>query len=207
MAGPAQRVRAHIGPKTRCCLNEYYPTAVHCPGCINKLRVDDVYYLPLYRQSDDFAVAVLFQSRWFELLDSLYTRQCVKIGRGKGKTDGAYLLLQPSSALYVPTRSDREVDADLSDWLPALWGYRGSISGDVLRRGPWAEYRLTAEAASEPHASSQPLPPAEELQTMVDVISDSLGMTPPGTARVKSDERKKGLAHRFKESANGNGVH
>lgn len=207
VAGDAIRVRGHVGAKTKCCLSEYYPRYPLCPGCVNKWRVDDFFYLPCYRKHDDFAIITVFTSRWFEVIDSLKTHQCVKIGKGSGKNEGAYLLLQPDEPLYVPTRSDREAAADISDVLPVLWNYRGAITGDVLLRGPLQQPTPEVQTAEGEGEKQPALAPKEELRLSVDLISDSLGMTPPGSAREKRDARNRAFIEETKSKAGTNGTH
>lgn len=212
IAGPAVCVHAHIKNPTRCCLKKYIPGVVDCPGCRGISRVDVVYYLPLYRETNDERIVVLFQRRWGEIIEPFRTHEQVRIGKGAKDNDGAWIVKAKGGDMYpVPSR-DREEDADISDWLPRLWGYSDSINGHMLRAGGLAP--LPGITQAEPTAPAvekeEPriLDPDEARELSKDILAETFGQMPQGTAKERQQQRNDEYARQVKrESAKQNGKH
>lgn len=212
VAGPALCVQAHIKNPTRCCLRRYIPGTVDCPGCRGMSRVDVVYYLPLYRESNDERIVVLFQRRWGEIIDPLRLHQQVRVGKGGRDNDGAWVVLAKGGEMYRPPSRDREEDADISEWLPRLWGYSDSINGFMLRSGGLVAPEIVATPAPlvdvPEHTRPRVLEPSEEIKLATDILAETFGQAPEGSAKEQQRQRNDEWARKQKrDGATRNGKH
>lgn len=212
VAGPAMCVHAHIKNPTRCCLKKYIPGVVDCPGCRGTSRVDVVYYLPLYRETNGERIVVLFQRRWGEIIEPLRTHEQVRIGKGSRDNDGVWIAPAKGGEMYNPPSRDREEDADISDWLPRLWGYSDSINAFMVRSGGIQTVEVAAPVAAPVLAAEVETPrileSEEATKLATEIIGEVFGQVPEGTAKENQKQRNEEQARRWKrEHAAKNGKH
>jgi len=188
IAGPAVCVRVHCSKRSRACVKLYKGQLAQCEGCKNTLRLEWVWYLPLYRETDNARVVTLHHRECQETLESIRLHQQVRIGRGPKDTDATWCAPIPNGPRYSGAMSDRQVDADICDWLCVLWKMRDVLKGDEIRRGILPD-------VSEPQSPAVQLPPlvtlenVEERTAMLPLIKERLGLMPSGEKPNSLEER------------------
>jgi hypothetical protein len=60
----------------------------------------------------------------------------VEFGREPGERIGIHIQRLLKQREYHTTLQERKLTADVSDFLPTLWGLVGTITGEMIRRGP-----------------------------------------------------------------------
>ena len=177
VAGPAVLVRVHNSKRTRACLKAYRGESSVCEGCVHTLKLDWVYYLPLYREIDNARVVTIHRKGCSDVLEGLRLHQQVRIGRGTRKEDGTWVAPITGGVSYASGAADRQLDADICDWLPVLWKLTKELSGETIRRGCLAAAGGTVDDLQK------------ELELSVPIIKRNLGLMPDGSK--ESDLKKR----------------
>jgi len=131
VAGPHVRAICHEGKKVKACLREYTGTK-DCPGCLAGKKHTVISYMPVYRAVDKHEMVCGFHEEQEDTLEKLALLQGVMIGREDGF--GCGLWINPAAGLpkYEPESLTRKRPRCIAAWLPTLWRYVGSITGEQL---------------------------------------------------------------------------
>lgn len=137
IAGPPVGIESHHIHNTKPCLKSYFGPQADCPGCNHPSRVEDQWLVPLYRCSDGRPVCVWFHEDMADALFLTKLHEHVVVGKTHEPKTGAYLQRQLSSTnRYQTTLPERRVTADISEYMPVLFGMVGIITPQQLRDGP-----------------------------------------------------------------------
>lgn len=178
VAGDAVCVDSHHVGATRPCLKRYFGEEHPCAGCDEPSRVIEQYYLPLYRRLDGRPVVVILQSDQLDMLQALKCHQHVKVGRTEEHRIGMYVSPMLSPSKWTTTLDERKVKADISDWLPILWGMVGVITGDIIRRGPIGN-EVEIEPPPIPDKRGKKLSAEETRKRSAEVVGMNFKVKPP----------------------------
>lgn len=189
VAGPAVLARVHNSKRTKACVRAYRGDGAACEGCVHTLKLDWVYYLPLYREIDDARVVTIHRRGCGEVLEGLRLHQQVRIGRGVRKEDGTWVAPIAGGKSYASGSADRQRDQDICDWLPVLWKLGKELSGETIRRG--------CMMASSPGEVAV----ADELAMSIPLIKRNLGLMPDGSKENDLNKRNEAWSAEVKRSS------
>lgn len=197
IAGDAIGVLCHVGDDASTpCLKHYLGKGVHCDRCARMHRREWLWYCPVWRERDGKPCVVIFHADQLDVLERLKVLAFVTIGRAEEKKSGMYLRPHLREVKFETAFAWKRQPQDISDWLPTLFNMRGAISGAMLLSGG-LEHGVKSDEPTP--VIPRVLPPGEELECSVDVISETLGLSPPGTAKEKQNARNEAFANRVKQ--------
>lgn len=190
VAGPCIGVEVHCGSQSKPCLKFYLGSSVECPGCKNNQRRGWLGYQPLYRWLDGKPVVAWFHEDQQDRLDVLKHGDHVLVGREDADNAGNWIRKEKGPA-FTTRLPVREVDADISDWLPTIFRLKGVLTGEHLRGGP-------ATTPVTPDCHSQPKKHVVEFK-VTDQSRDAL----PDDLRKQAEEQRRYWAEQKKLRGNG----
>jgi hypothetical protein len=187
IAGDAIGIFCHVGddPSTPC-LKHYLGKTAKCERCSVMHRREWLFFQPVWRERDGKPCVVIFHADQLDVLERLKNLAFVTIGRAEEKKSGMYLRAHLREVKFETAFAWKRLPQDISDWLPTLFNMRGALSGAHLLSGGIESTGLdNAQGA----AGNRVLQSSEELACSVDVISETLGLEPPGSAKEKQRAR------------------
>lgn len=122
MAGPAHWFLCHTKSKTQPCLHEMTGGELTCERCEQGHGIEEIGYVPLWREIDGKPVMVIVHDYVRETVDCLRLHQRVLVGRGEDDSDGVYVIpaLKPDPK-FQTTLADKMKPADLTQTLLRVW--------------------------------------------------------------------------------------
>lgn len=122
LAGEVVWVKAHLskGP-TKICVRWATDGAVPCQRCGPKSTVEDIGYVPIYRESDGAPVLVICYDTAYDFLSLVKPHQYVRVSREGASTERVTVQAALSKKPYKTSLKRRQVAVDISDLLVRLW--------------------------------------------------------------------------------------
>lgn len=168
VAGPLHWLLLHDAKPSKPCLVPLYGPGTRCPYCQAKHELYEGGYQPL-RDMRGRAWVVLIRETHERVVSRLTPGQGCRWGRAEGKAQGCYVEPWPVTPEWDYWYPDMRPAADLSRWLPVLWGLRdltAAVAGFF--------------AAGDGGASDSPLSPSP------DAPGESV---PPELARIRREQQ------------------
>jgi hypothetical protein len=150
IAGDPVCIDSHHISSTKPCLKSYLGSSVDCPGCSHPSRIEEQIAVPLYRCSDGRPVFVWCHDDMFDTLTLCKLHEQVVIGRTEERRSGIFVQRKLSQVTYQTTLDERKVTADITPYLPVVFGLVGIITPEMLRRGPLTPAPAPAPAPALP---------------------------------------------------------
>jgi hypothetical protein len=124
LAGPPSWIKGHLsrdGP-TKICVRWATDGAIHCQRCTPKSKIDDVGYVPVYRESDGASILVIVYDTSYDFLAHVKPLDYVRVVREGAETERVTVQRALTKKPYKTSLKRRQVAVDISDQLVRLWG-------------------------------------------------------------------------------------
>lgn len=120
VAGPVFGTESHFDDATKPCVHYLTKGHLRCKYCDRNVTREWRGWLGVYRHLDNKPVGVVLGEGMYEIADSLYYGECVVIGKGLLKFDGAWVRREEGKA-YHSSLAARMCSYDIRPNLIHLW--------------------------------------------------------------------------------------
>lgn len=198
LAGDGLCVQCHEAPMTKPCIKRYTGFDSPCPGCASRLGLVDIIFVPVYRDIVLSRNVVPLRYAAAKFIEKFPLHHCVVVTRPKGRNEGRRIETR-AKAMAFPGGPEHQMPACIAEWLPVLWRYTDRITGTHLLNGPVFDTDpvKTMEAAlSAPTVQEV----GDEIQFSAEVIAETLGRLPKGTAKENHRQRSEAFVELMKKN-------